>query len=342
MTIKELAEVINVSRGTIDRVLHNRGGVSPKTRELVLKAIEEYGYSPNNMGKALAAIKKSYKVGVLAFKGKDGFFATVINGIKNSYEKFKDCRFQLVEKVIDIETPEMVNQELLNFHKDKVDAIIFTALQSPLIRDTVNRLTQEGVLIATVNTDIEGSDRFCFVGHNNYQSGRTAAKLLASMINNKGNILIIAGSREFESHIHRLEGALSFFSTETPNINIADIVEYSESPEKTYYNIFSSLQANPVDAILVLSVYTTETIKALNDLGLAEKVVLGAFGLDSKNTEHLNNNRIIFIIDQLSYLQGQMVMDIVGNYLISNKPLEKDIFYTKTTIIVKENLPDYI
>ena len=34
--IKELAEILGVSRGTVDRALHNRGEVSPEIRELVL------------------------------------------------------------------------------------------------------------------------------------------------------------------------------------------------------------------------------------------------------------------------------------------------------------------
>ena len=39
-TIKQIAEITNVSRGTIDRVLNNRGGVSPETEKKVRAAME--------------------------------------------------------------------------------------------------------------------------------------------------------------------------------------------------------------------------------------------------------------------------------------------------------------
>ena len=37
VTVKQIAELANVSRGTVDRVLNNRSGVSEATRQKVLK-----------------------------------------------------------------------------------------------------------------------------------------------------------------------------------------------------------------------------------------------------------------------------------------------------------------
>lgn len=59
-TIKELAAKCGVSIGTVDRVLHNRGRVSAKTRELVLSTAEEMQYIPNRAAQSLAARKKSF------------------------------------------------------------------------------------------------------------------------------------------------------------------------------------------------------------------------------------------------------------------------------------------
>ena len=46
VTINDVAKAAGVSKGTVDRVIHNRGEVSPKSREAVLKVIEELGYKP--------------------------------------------------------------------------------------------------------------------------------------------------------------------------------------------------------------------------------------------------------------------------------------------------------
>ena len=43
MTLAEIAEHAHVSIGTVDRVLHNRKGVSEKTKQLIQSIIDEYG-----------------------------------------------------------------------------------------------------------------------------------------------------------------------------------------------------------------------------------------------------------------------------------------------------------
>ncbi|MBP6356108.1 MAG: LacI family DNA-binding transcriptional regulator, partial [Paludibacter sp.] len=45
--IKDIATMAGVSEGTVDRVLHERGEVSEKSREAVQKVLDEINYSPN-------------------------------------------------------------------------------------------------------------------------------------------------------------------------------------------------------------------------------------------------------------------------------------------------------
>ena len=57
VTIKQIAKITGVSRGTVDRVLNHRGNVNSQTEALINKTADELGYKPNLAGKALAARK---------------------------------------------------------------------------------------------------------------------------------------------------------------------------------------------------------------------------------------------------------------------------------------------
>ena len=57
-TIKEIAALAGVSRGTVDRVLNNRGSVNPSTAEKVREIAIALDYRPNTAGLVLAASKK--------------------------------------------------------------------------------------------------------------------------------------------------------------------------------------------------------------------------------------------------------------------------------------------
>ena len=61
ITIKEIADIADVSRGTVDRVINNRGGVDKKTEEKIRKIIDTSGYIPNAAGRNLALKKKKLK-----------------------------------------------------------------------------------------------------------------------------------------------------------------------------------------------------------------------------------------------------------------------------------------
>ena len=60
-TIKQIAEMAGVSRGTVDRVLNNRGSVNANTAARVREIAEKLNYKPNKAGLMLAAQKKNLK-----------------------------------------------------------------------------------------------------------------------------------------------------------------------------------------------------------------------------------------------------------------------------------------
>ena len=62
--IKDIAEIANVSIGTVDRVIHNRGEVSPATREKIRKLLDEYNYKPDMIASSLA-LKREIRLAVV-------------------------------------------------------------------------------------------------------------------------------------------------------------------------------------------------------------------------------------------------------------------------------------
>ena len=51
-TIKEIAELAGVSRGTVDRVLNNRGAVNAETEAKIRSIMKQLHYKPNKAGMA--------------------------------------------------------------------------------------------------------------------------------------------------------------------------------------------------------------------------------------------------------------------------------------------------
>ncbi|MFC6547942.1 LacI family DNA-binding transcriptional regulator [Cohnella cellulosilytica] len=65
VSIKEIAAKANVSIATVSYVLNGTRNVRPKTKERVLRVIEELNYQPNDIAKSLKS-KKTNTIGVIA------------------------------------------------------------------------------------------------------------------------------------------------------------------------------------------------------------------------------------------------------------------------------------
>ncbi len=87
-TIKDVAKRAGVSIATVSRVINNTGKVSPRTREKVLKAMKELGFTPRPWARYLAVPKRKFKVSVVVTERirrymKDGaFYALVLKGME--------------------------------------------------------------------------------------------------------------------------------------------------------------------------------------------------------------------------------------------------------------------
>lgn len=86
-TIKEIASLAGVSRGTVDRVLNHRGSVNPQTEQKILEIVQELDYKPNKAGIVLAARKKNLKLGVVLLGLGTVFYDDILSGVPGTCQR---------------------------------------------------------------------------------------------------------------------------------------------------------------------------------------------------------------------------------------------------------------
>ena len=161
-TIKEIAALAGVSRGTVDRVLNHRGDVNPQTEEKIMKIVRALDYKPNKAGIVLAAQKKNLKLGVVLLGVGNPFFDDVLAGVREKAEELAGYNCSVLIK----QTEYSLQQQL-----DAIDALLSEGINglaiSPYndsaVREKIDGLDRAGIPVVTLNTDIEHARRIALI-----------------------------------------------------------------------------------------------------------------------------------------------------------------------------------
>lgn len=338
ITIRSIAEAANVSRGTVDKVLNERIGVSKAVREKVIKIADEMGYSPNLAGKALAFQKKPIKIGVIILSGEDPLFIDVLEGVKKATHDLKGFGFDIKYCVMHSVTAHEQIRCIQKLRKMNISALILSPLDEEIIRVELNELTLENIKIVTYNTDISGIDRLCFVGQNLIKSGRVAADLIGKLLPSGGNLMVITGYEQIKALEERVLGFEEVIGSDHPKIRIINKLKNIENDDMAYINTVKLLKDNEkIDAIFITGRGIGGVGRALKELN-KKHIKFVCYDKAIETMQLLEDKVIDFTITQEPIIQGSLAIKILFDYFFHSKLPENEQMYTKLEILTKENL----
>lgn len=337
-TIKEIAELAGVSRGTVDRVLNNRGSVNNDTADKIKEIAAKLGYKPNKAAIILGAQKKNLKIGVILFGANNPFFDDVINGVNKKQEELDGYNCNLLIKRISMSVKEQL-ETIDYFVNEGISGIALTPYNDPLISDKINELFEMGIPVVTFNTDIENSKRIAYVGSNYYLSGKTAAGLMNLMT--KGNVYvgIISGFENVLCHSQRIEGFKDSIYKDYPNIKIIDTIYNHDDDFEGYEQTLDLLnKSKDINALFFVAGGVYGGCRAVLNLDKKDDISIIAFD-DIPNTKNMLKNGVIkSIICQQPHIQGEKPIDILFNYLTTGDLPKEEYNYVSVDIRIKENI----
>ncbi|MFR4972259.1 MAG: LacI family DNA-binding transcriptional regulator [Butyricicoccus pullicaecorum] len=96
VTAQQIAELAGVSRGTVDRALHNRGRVNPEVAARIFRIATELGYKPNLIGQALVRTKRDFKIGAILQSAETPTMKIVLEGLKQAVDELRASGVEVV------------------------------------------------------------------------------------------------------------------------------------------------------------------------------------------------------------------------------------------------------
>lgn len=335
-TIKEIADLAGVSRGTVDRVLNNRGAVNPKTAEKIMKIAQAMNYRPNRVGLALATQKKKYKIGVILFSEHNPFFDEVMAGVQSKMEELQDFGFTILTRRVEFDLHAQL-AAIDSLMEAGIHGLMLAPYNHPLIQQKIDELAGQQIPVVTVNTDIEGSRRIAYVGSDYFRGGCIAAGLFHLMTAGNIELGIITGSSNVLCHSERIRGLCHTLEASYPRIQITDIAEIHDDEFESYALTRDLLDTHPkIDALFFAAAGVYGGCKAVMESGRHPKII--TFDEVPTTLEMLHKGVISATISQQPHRQGSRSLDLLFEYITSGTLPEQELHYVEHSIRIKENL----
>ena len=238
--IREIAVQAGLSEATVDRVLHNRGGVRASTVQEVRQAIQD-----------LDRQRSQLRLGGRTF---------LIDLVIDAPPRFSDA----VRAALEAELPTLRPAVLRSrFHLldgapaaelvailDRLGSrgshgVILKAPDIPEVSDAIARLARREIPVVTLVTDVPGSRRAAYVGIDNRAAGATAAYLVGEWLGREpGNVMVIRSSSSFRGEDEREIGFRTTFRSAFPDRSQVDVIDQDGRDEILRARVAAALAAD--------------------------------------------------------------------------------------------------
>ena len=344
--IKDIAQKSGVSVGTVDRVIHGRGNVSPEKRKRVLEIMKKLGYERNLIASALA-YNKNFRIAILQADPKiDNYWQASLSGITNALKTVQHYGVTGKMYLFDLFDAASFVAKSHELFEDKPDAILFSPLFLKESKELLQKAKELNIPNIMFNTNIENVDSLSYIGPDSYQSGVLAGRLLDFAHYKEATFIILNLAKGSTNAHHLLQKEKGFRDYFTDNkIDHIQVKKYDfedfDQEEKMHQFMQDLMKRHPqLAGIFVTNSRAFIVANTLSDKQ-TERINIVGFDLLEKNLEYLKSNKINFLINQNSVQQGYWGIMTLFNHFILKQEVKK-IQNLPLDIVVLENYAYYL
>ena len=344
--IKDIAALAGVSEGTVDRVLHNRGDVSEKSREAVNKVLEEMNYSPNLFARSLAS-KKIYRFVCLfpTFHTGD-YWESVEKGFNQAAKEFLHHNVYIEKECFN----QFDSQSFINVSESVLKSEPDAVFIAPIFRNEtitfINELNKLSIPYSFIDSMIENTDFNTYYGQNSFQSGYIAAKLLLNSIPDGSQVVIIRTKRKGSVSNQTLSRSNGFSKYMQENnleskINIIS-AEFDNNDEPMNFGLLNSI-FNQNQNIRAVITFNSKVYRLAIHLEALKQTNVRLIGYDllEENVKYLKQGIVNCLIAQRPDKQAYFTVRDMCRKLIFRQDINR-VNFMPMDILMKENIEDYI
>ncbi len=310
VTLYDVAKKSGVSPKTVSRVINNESSVSDAKREIVLSAVKELGYRPNNSARSLRN-NRAYVIGLLYDNLSPAYILDLQAGLLSECEK---AQFNVLIKPCDYASKSLLNQVTGLLDNARVDGFVLSPPISDdkLLIDLLNQRECPFVRIAP----IDESSVSPFVSVDDGKLAKEITQHLLSLGHER--VGFIAGNPSHNASVERYKGYQDALGEAGIPVeqNLVEQGDFSfESGEVCARQLLT--QEKPPTAIFASNDYMAAgVLKVAQQLSIKVPVNLSVVGFDDAPLSKQLWPTLTTVrqpVKQIASTSAQLLLDIIQN-----------------------------
>ena len=344
ITINDIARRTGLSKGTVDRVLHNRGEVSRKSYERVMDVIRELGYEPNLYASLLAKGKKHLVAVLIPSHEPGSFWELAASGIDSPTDAVTAAGLEALPfeyDQYDIDSFRAACEKVL---EARPSGVVIAPLFQGETESVTARFQQEGIPYCFIDSRPDSNGYLAYFGMPLYKSGYLCADQLTGGRDIPG-VLIVRVRRDrlqqSDPTVNRRAGFLDYMLENAPDCKIDNVFIDPNDPDGIDAILDGYFAEHPqVKHIVMFNSRIHLLVPWLTAHPDPERRVVGFDNLKA-NMEALRAGTVSVLIGQRPDEQVRLAVEALAEYaLLGKTPPRKDHFM-HMDILTRFNVEDY-
>ncbi len=336
--IQDIARLANVSIGTVDRALHDRGRVSEETRRRVLQIAQRVGYRPNLAARALR--RPAIRIGVCIPKEIHFFYDQVRKGLDSEARRYEHIGLEMVHRPVDrLGAGEA--QRIRELLKDEVQALIITPGDPGHLTPLLDEAEAGGIRVVCVASDAPVSRRSSVVCVEPELNGHMAGELMAHFVPPGSGVAVVTGMLGTEDHRKKIQGFAETFPRFSTGGAIIDVLEGHEDEDETFLKCQRLLDKyKALAGLYVTTANCLPVCRAISTHNSRPKLSLITTDLFQEMVPYFDKGIITASMYQHPYRQGQTAVRLIMDHIVNNHPLPAS-YYLTPSLVIRSNLSQF-
>lgn len=346
-TILDVARMAGVSKGTVDRVIHNRGEVSAKSIAKVREAISQLNYEPNIYASMLASKKERTIACVMPEYLEGEYWEKIHDGLISGAEAVSSTGIKAVEFFYDQRNLESFRTACREVLESSPSGVILPPLFKSETMSFARQLREKNIPYVYVDTRIEDGNYLAYIGMPAYKSGYLCASLLTERFGSGDvrKIVIIRIRRDrtgkSDPTSERREGFLDYLSEKHPGCTADQIFINPYDPEGTIRILSDYFSGNPEVKHIVMFNSRIHLISEFLAGNKPEGAVVIGFDALEKNLAMLRDGHLNILIAQHTEKQSRDAVLILSDYIMMHKTPSRRDNFVHMDILTSLNVENY-